>query len=282
MGLHIVGTDNRQDPSTPAIEIKPLGPAIGAEISGVDLSRPLPDSQFTAIRRAFVDHGVVFFRDQQLTPEQHIAFAERFGEINVNRFFRAVDGYPMIAEVRKEPEQKKNIGGDWHTDHSYDQIPALGSVLCAHEVPPDGGDTVFASMYAAYDALSDGLKETLGGLRAVHSSRHVFGLGPRQASGDLATAASATPSGDPGRGASGGDPPSRERPQGALRQSRLHAALRRLDRRGVAAAARLSLPPRGAAGVPLPLPLASRARSRSGTTAPPGTTPSTTIRASAA
>ena len=188
MGLHIVGTDNRQDPRPPAIEIKPLGPAIGAEISGVDLSRPLPDSQFTAIRRAFVDHGVIFFRDQPLSPEQHIAFAGRFGEINVNRFFRAVDGFPMIAEVRKEATQKKNIGGDWHTDHSYDEIPALGSVLLAHEVPENGGDTVFASMYAAYEALSDGLKETLRGLRAVHSSRHVFGFkGRTKETDDLAT-----------------------------------------------------------------------------------------------
>src|SRR6185312_11913594 len=119
---------------------------------------------------------VVFFRDQQLTPEQHVAAAERFGPININLFFKHADGYPMIAEVRKEPEQKSNIGGGWHTDHSYDPAPALGSMLYAREVPRSGGDTMFASMYAAYDALSDGLKRTLEGLRAVHSSRHVFGV----------------------------------------------------------------------------------------------------------
>jgi taurine dioxygenase len=127
----------------------------------------------------------VFFRDQQLSPEQHIAFARCFGEIDVNRFFATVPGYPTIAEVRKEPEQQRNIGNGWHTDHSYDEAPALGSMLYAREVPKTGGDTLFASMYAAYDALSDGLKSTLEGLRAVHSSRHVFGPAAAARRGDL-------------------------------------------------------------------------------------------------
>ncbi len=157
------------------MEVQPLSPNVGAEISGVDLSKPLSDNEFGAIRQAFVDWGVVFFRDQTLSPENHIAFAERWGAININRFFTPVADYPMIAEVRKEPDQKKNIGSTWHTDHSYDQEPALGSVLYALETPPVGGDTQFASMYAAYDALSEGMKETLGGLKAWHSSRHVFG-----------------------------------------------------------------------------------------------------------
>jgi len=94
--------------------------------------------------------------------------------MNINRFFRAVDGYPMIAEVGKEPEQQDNIGGGWHTDHSYDVVPAMGSMLYAREVPVAGGDTLFASMYLAYEALSDGLKQTLESLKAVHSSQHVF------------------------------------------------------------------------------------------------------------
>jgi taurine dioxygenase len=141
---------------------------------------------FTEIRRAFGQYGVVFFRDQDLTPEQHVTFAERFGPIDINRFFTAVPGYPMIAEVRKEPEQTRNIGGGWHTDHSYDQVPALGSMLYAREVPQTGGDTLFASMYSADDALSDGLKQTLDGLRACHSSRHVFGADGRARQGDLA------------------------------------------------------------------------------------------------
>ena len=91
----------------------------------------------------------------------------------------------MIAEVRKEPEQERNIGGGWHTDHSYDEVPALGSMLYAREVPQTGGDTLFASMYAAYDALSDGMKGTLEGLRACHSSRHVFGAEAAARRGDL-------------------------------------------------------------------------------------------------
>lgn len=167
------------------IRVHPLSPAVGAEIGGVDLAAPLADAAVAEIRAALGKHGVVFFRDQQLTPDQHLGFAERIGPINVNRFFAHVPGYPMIAEVRKEPEQTRNIGGGWHTDHSYDQAPALGSALYAREVPSSGGDTLFAGMYAAYDALSDGLKQTLEGLRACHSSRHVFGPEAHARRGDL-------------------------------------------------------------------------------------------------
>lgn len=156
------------------MEIVRSSPAVGAEILGVDL-RSLTDGEFEAVHQAFVDHGVIFFRDQDLTPDDHIAFAERWGEVNVNRFFTPVDGYPQVAEVRKEPDQLANIGGVWHTDHSYDQVPAMGSILYAREVPPVGGDTLFASQYAAFDALTDGMKETLLNLWADHSSRHVFG-----------------------------------------------------------------------------------------------------------
>jgi taurine dioxygenase len=162
------------------ISVAPLTPVLGAEISGIDLARPLPNAVIEEIERAFLEFGVVFFRDQHLTPEQHIGFAERFGRIDINRFFKTVDGYPQIAEVRKEPEQKSNIGGGWHTDHSYDQIPAKGSLLYAREIPPVGGDTLFSSMYAAYEALSPGLQKTLEGLKALHSSRHAFGASARR------------------------------------------------------------------------------------------------------
>ena len=168
------------------IRVEPISSKIGAQIAGVNLRAPLADEVFAEIRRAFGEYGVVFFRDQPLTPEEHLAFAERFAPIDINRFFAAVPGYPMIAEVRKEPEQTRNIGGGWHTDHSYDEVPALGSMLYAREVPKTGGDTLFASMYAAYDALSDGLKRALEGLRACHSSRHVFGAQARAHRGDLA------------------------------------------------------------------------------------------------
>jgi taurine dioxygenase len=168
-----------------SLAVRAVSSAVGAEILGLDLADTLPAATIEAIRHALFRHGVVFFRDQKLTPEQHVAFAQRFGTINVNRFFKAVDGYPMVAEVRKEPDQVGNIGGGWHTDHSYDQVPAMGSILYAREVPETGGDTLFASMYAAYDALSDGLKETLERLQAVHSSRHVFGVEAYAGRGDL-------------------------------------------------------------------------------------------------
>ena len=152
---------------TERMTIRPVSTFVGAEILDVDLAGSLPEPTVDAIRRALFQHGVVFFRDQKLTPEQHVAFAQRFGEININRFFKAVDGHPMIAEVRKEPEQKGNIGGGWHTDHSYDQAPAMGSILYAREVPETGGDTLFASMYAAYEALPQHLKNRLDGRKGV-------------------------------------------------------------------------------------------------------------------
>ena len=160
-------------------EVRSSGGGVGAFVEGIDLSLGVSDDARDMLREALGDYGVLFFRDQDLSPEAHLAFAERFGAINVNRFFKAVEGYPRIAEVRKEPDQQANIGGGWHTDHSYDDAPALGSVLVARETPASGGDTLFASMYAAYETLSDGLKATLDGLSAVHSSRHVFGASSR-------------------------------------------------------------------------------------------------------
>ena len=155
------------------ITVQPQG-AVGAEVSGVDLNC-LDEATLAELREAHAQYSVLFFRNQQLTPEAHIALAQSWGEINVNRFFTPVENYPQIAEVRKEPDQKFNIGGGWHTDHSYDQIPALGSLLYAKEVPTTGGDTLFAGCGAAFDTLSEGIKDTLRTLRAVHSSRHVFG-----------------------------------------------------------------------------------------------------------
>jgi len=110
------------------LDIIPVSGALGAEIHNLDLAN-LSDAEFSQIRQAFWDYGVIFFRDQSLTPEQHIAFAEQWSTINVKCFFKQLDGYPKIAEVRKEPDQKNNIGRQWHTDHSYDQIPAMASIL---------------------------------------------------------------------------------------------------------------------------------------------------------
>lgn len=156
------------------LQVKPCA-GVGAEVLGIDLAGDISDASFKKIRKAYADHGVIFFRDQEITPNQHIEFAERWGDIVVNRFFTPVNKHPRIAEVRKSPKDNNNIGGEWHTDHSYDAEPAMGSILVARELPEKGGDTLFANMYAAYDALSDGLKKTLNSLSAVHSSRHVFG-----------------------------------------------------------------------------------------------------------
>lgn len=157
------------------IEVRPVSGALGAEIHGLDLGADLDNSTMADVRQAFFDHGVVFFMDQDLTPEQHLAFARRFGGIDVNKFFEPVDGYPEIAQVRKEADDVNNIGGAWHTDHSYDAEPALGSMMYAKELPTRGGDTMFASMYAAYEALSPGMKKLLDGMKAVHSGARAFG-----------------------------------------------------------------------------------------------------------
>ena len=157
------------------ILINPTSGSMGVEIHNVDLSNELSDSLFSEIRETFIEHGLIFFRDQELTPDDHLRFAKRWGEININRFFAKVEGYDQIAEVKKDPDQKINIGGAWHTDHSYDQIPAMGSILLAKETPKIGGDTLFANMYRAYETLSKGMKKTLETMKACHSSRHVFG-----------------------------------------------------------------------------------------------------------
>ena len=156
-----------------------LLPASGFGKNVVDLDLSVAtEGNIATLKSAFSEAGVLFFHEQNLSPEQHIEFAQRWGEINVNRFFAAVDKYPQIAEVNKEPDQQINIGGGWHTDHSYDEIPALGSMLLAKELPPVGGDTLFASTVLAYEGLSEAMKQTLGRLSAVHSSRHVFGVRP--------------------------------------------------------------------------------------------------------
>jgi taurine dioxygenase len=148
----------------------------GVEVLGIDLKN-LTDNEFQAIQQAYADYGLVFFRDQSLSEQQHIELAERFGSININRFFAANESFPQIAMVTKEANQEVNIGGGWHTDHSYDHEPAMGSILVARDLPDSGGDTWFVSMYNALDDLSEGLRETLHGMKAVHSARHVFGSG---------------------------------------------------------------------------------------------------------
>ena len=152
------------------IEVRPIAPALGAEVRGVDLSRPLLEPVFADIRRAFLEHIALMFRDQDLTPEQQVAFARRFGPVVPYPFAEPIEGHPEVIAVVKEPEQTTNFGGFWHSDTAYLDQPSLGSVLYALEVPPLGGDTLFANMYLAYEHLSDGLKALLEQLVSVNSS----------------------------------------------------------------------------------------------------------------
>jgi taurine dioxygenase len=159
------------------IDVRPVSATVGAEIHGVDLAQPLEDRTYREIRTALAEYGVIFFRDQDITPAQHLAFAERFGPplpAEDASQLGHVPGFPTILKVAKEAEQTRNIGGRWHTDHSFDEIVPLGSVLVARELPPYGGDTVFASTANAYETLSDGLKKTLEGLRAVHRKTRAY------------------------------------------------------------------------------------------------------------
>lgn len=158
------------------LNIQPLE-GVGAQITGIDIKK-LSVAEFEAIQSSFAEHGVIFFRDQETTETDHIRFAERWGEININRFFAAHPDFPQIAIVAKEPDQTGNIGGGWHTDHSYDAEPALGSVLVARILPDSGGDTLFASMYKAYETLPQAIKTQIDGLTARHSGKHIFGDQP--------------------------------------------------------------------------------------------------------
>ena len=151
------------------IEIERLEPSVGAAVSGIDLSQEMDERRYTEVRRALGEFGVIFFRDQDITPVAHLAFAKRFGEININKYFHPIEGSPEIANVQRQPHERGATGWYWHTDHSYDQAPAMGSVFVAREIPPVGGDTLFAGMAAAYDALSEGLKQVLEGLFAWHT-----------------------------------------------------------------------------------------------------------------
>ena len=157
------------------ISVEPIAGALGAEIAGVDLSLPLSDRVIGEIRAALLEHLVIFFHDQHLTPEQQLDFGSRFGQLQIHEFVEAMAGYPEILEVRKEPEETRNFGGGWHTDVSYLERPSLGSVLYAREVPEFGGDTMFANQYHAYETLSDGMKAMLDGMTAIHSARRPYG-----------------------------------------------------------------------------------------------------------
>jgi len=149
------------------IAVKPIAGALGAEIGGVDIAAGIDEQTFGEIYRAWLDYNVIFFRDQNISPDQQLAFANRFGDIHRHLFNKAMDDYPEITELLKRPDQKLNSGGRWHSDQMYTPQPAKATMLLAREVPAYGGDTMFSSMYRAYEALSDGMKLMLSELRAI-------------------------------------------------------------------------------------------------------------------
>jgi len=153
-----------------ALDIRPVAGALGAEILGIDLDHDLGEESVAAIRAAWLKHCVIFFRDQTLPPEKFLGVARRFGEPVEYPFIKGIEGFPEITPVIKLEHEKMNFGGLWHSDTAYLECPPMATMLIAREVPPFGGDTLFANMYLAYETLSDGLKRVLEGLVTVNSS----------------------------------------------------------------------------------------------------------------
>ena len=155
------------------IEVEPHNPVIGADISGVDLTKPLGNQTFQEIHDALMTHQAVFFRDQDIDLDQHKEFGRKFGELHIHPTSRASEEHPEILTIHADETSKVVAGMKWHSDVSCDIEPPMGSILHLHQVPPSGGDTMFASMYAAYEALSDPIKEMIDGMEAWHESAPV-------------------------------------------------------------------------------------------------------------
>ena len=171
-----------------AITIRPLSAHTGAEIFDVDLRQPLAEQAYLEIRQALNQWGAIFFRDQDLTPAQQIAFARRFGLVEADAHVSnmpGVDSHPEVKEVVREVDDVRNIGGFWHMDQSFYPLPSCFSVLYAQQLPPVGGDTLFAHLSAAHDALSPGLLATLETLSCVHVRAHADNAAINSAAGGL-------------------------------------------------------------------------------------------------
>ena len=161
-----------------ALKLRPLSYSLGAEVCDIDVSRNMAEEEFGEIYRAFLDHGILLFRNQRITREQHIDFSRRFGELDKHDALPRDrhPQYPELLMVTNEPKpdgspsDSKYTGRQWHSDMSFTLVPSLGSLLRCVNAPPVGGDTLFANMYMAYDALSDGMKKLLDGLHGIHLS----------------------------------------------------------------------------------------------------------------
>ena len=157
--------------SNSTIDVKPIAGALGAEVFGVDLSKPLSDAQEADIHQAYLDHVVIFFRDQKLDPENLVRVSKLFGEPNEYPFAKGLEGHPKITPLVKNPEDKANFGGGaFHADTTYLPHPPVATMLYGLEIPPAGGDTLFANMYLAYETLSDGMKRLIDPLIGISSA----------------------------------------------------------------------------------------------------------------
>jgi taurine dioxygenase len=172
------GPRYRHDPGNTAryetLQVDKLTPIIGAEIAGVDLSAPIPNHQMDEIHRALADNAVIFFRDQHMTPEQHLAFGRNFGQLHVHPAAPSVSGHPELMVIKADKDSTRANGEGWHSDVSCDEEPPMGSILYIRQCPPRGGDTLFSSMYAAYEALSGRMKAYLDGLTALHDGEESY------------------------------------------------------------------------------------------------------------
>lgn len=156
------------------IKVRKLSPALGAEISGIDLRQPLGNQTFQEVHDALVDNQVIFFRDQDISYDQHKDFGRRFGSLHVHPVIPGPEGHPEILMLHSD-EKNQYSASAWHSDVSFEKMPNLGAILLAKIMPETGGDTEFASMHAAYEGLSDKMQHFLSGLEAEHASEHVFG-----------------------------------------------------------------------------------------------------------
>lgn len=157
------------------ISVEPVTPLIGADVRGVDLSAPIPDEQFAEVRRAFMEHLVLFFRDQKpIAPADQLALGRRFGPLHIHPAAPHLDGHPGLFVIHTHRESKTNNGEAWHSDVSCDTEPPMATMLQLLVLPPCGGDTLFSNQYAAYDDLSPAMKKFVEGLAASHESEHIY------------------------------------------------------------------------------------------------------------
>jgi taurine dioxygenase len=164
------------DESAPydTLTVDKLTPIVGAEIAGVDLSQPLGNQTFEEIHRALAENLVIFFRDQHITEEQHLEFGRKFGKLHIHPAAPHAPGHPELMIIHADKDSPRANGEGWHSDVSCDVAPPMGSILYIRKCPPLGGDTLFASMYAAYEALSDRMKRYLEGMTAIHDGEAAY------------------------------------------------------------------------------------------------------------